>query len=60
MFAFSSSLAEPIWLLLFGVVFLAVATAIQMRLTKKQRAASAELDLLSAEPEPLPTTLPSR
>ncbi len=60
MFAFSSSFAEPMWLLLFGVVFLAVATGIQMRLTKKQLVTGKELDLLSAEPNPLPTTLQSR
>lgn len=50
MFAFSSSLAEPMWLLFFGIVFLAVATGIQMRLTKKQRPTGEEIDLLQSEP----------
>lgn len=53
MFAFSSSLAEPMWLLFFGVIFLAVATGVQMHLTKKQRATG-------SEPNPLPTTVQSR
>ena len=60
MFAFSSSLAEPMWLLFFGVVFLAVATGVQMRLTKRQRVIGKEIDLLGPEPNPLPTTLPGR
>lgn len=60
MFAFSSSLAEPLWLLFFGVVFLAAATVAQMRMTKKQRIAGEEIELLSAEPSPLPTTVQSR
>lgn len=60
MFAFSSSLAEPMWLLFFGVVFLAAATGVQMRLTKRQRVTGKEIDLLSSESNPLPTTLQSR
>lgn len=60
MFAFSSSLAEPLWLLFFGVVFLAAATVAQIWLTKKQRTAGKEIELLSAEANSLSTTLQSR
>ena len=60
MFAFSSSLAEPLWLLFFGVIFLVAATVAQMRLTKKQRGSGEEIKLLGSEANPLPTTLQSR
>ena len=60
MFAFLLSLAEPLWLLFFGVFFLAAATVAQMRLTKKQRAAGEEIELLGSEANPLSTTLPSQ
>jgi hypothetical protein len=60
MFAFSSSLAEPLWLLFFGVVFLVAATVAQMRLTKKQSISGKEIELLGSEANTLPTTLQSR
>lgn len=35
MFAFSSPVAEPMWLLLFGLLFLVAATGIQVKLMRK-------------------------
>ena len=60
MFAFSSPVAEPLLLLLFGVFFLAVATGVQMRLARKQRTEGQDLALLGAESNPLPGPMQSR
>jgi hypothetical protein len=60
MFAFLLSLAEPLWLLFFGVFFLATATVAQMRLTKKQRAVGEEIELLGSETNQLSTRLQSQ
>lgn len=60
MFAFSSSLAEPLWLLFFGVVFLVAATVAQMRLTKKQHTSGEEIEILGSEANTLSTTLQSQ
>lgn len=37
MLGFTSSIAEPFFLMLFGLVFLAAATGLQLKLAKKQR-----------------------
>ena len=42
MFGFTSSIAEPFFLMLFGLIFLAAATGLQLKLAKKQRAKSQE------------------
>ena len=60
MFAFTSPLAEPLLLLFFGVLFLAVATSVQIRLSRKRQPESQELKLLSSEPESLSGTLQGR
>lgn len=54
MFAFSSPIAEPLLLLLFGVLFLAVATGVHVRLTRKKSTGSQELELLGSETTSLP------
>ena len=58
MFAFSSPIAEPLLLLFFGVVFLAAATGVQVRLARKQRVDGQQLELLSSESNPRPGAQP--
>jgi hypothetical protein len=60
MFAFTSPLAEPLLLLFFGVLFLAVATGIQIRLTRKQTAETQEMELLSSKSSSITGTLHSK
>jgi hypothetical protein len=49
MFAFTSPLVEPLLLLFFGLVFLVVATGLQIRLTRKQEPEQQEAKLLGSE-----------
>lgn len=60
MFAFTSPIAEPLLLLFFGVLFLVVATGIQIKLTRKQSAEAEEMELLSSKSSSMTGTLQSQ
>ena len=60
MFAFTSPTAEPLLLLFFGVLFLVVATGIQIRLSRKQTAEAQEMELLGSESTSMTGTLQSQ
>ena len=60
MFAFTSPTAEPLLLLFFGVLFLVVATGIQIRLSRKQTAETQEMELLGSESTSMTGTLQSQ
>ena len=53
MWAFVFPTAEPLLLMMFGFVFLVVATGLKVRLAKKYEAEEHNLELLNAEPNPL-------